>query len=416
MNVKLNTPSQAIKGTIHLHGSKSISNRVLIIKALSGLDFNINNLSDSDDTQYLQAALENMASKKEPIINVGHAGTDMRFLTALLAIGQYDFELTGSDRIQQRPVKELVEVLQKLGADISYKNQEGYPPLQIKGKKLNGGKITINAGISSQFISALLLIAPYFENGLELTLEKNPVSKPYIDMTIHIMREFGATVHWNQNIISVKPSAYQYKQSEYIVESDWSSASYYYSLVALSKLNTSVSVRGLFQNSTQADSACVSIYQHFGVETAFNSQGVVISKTRLSLDPLFQYDFLNCPDIAQTVACTCLGLKLPFKLNGLQTLKVKETDRILALKNEFFKFGLTIEATLNSLSCEAFPQLSANNKYYIATYNDHRMAMAFAPLCLLFENIIIEDAEVISKSYPGFWNDLKRLGIFLKST
>lgn len=415
MNVKLNTPSQSVKGNVNIPGSKSISNRVLIIKALSNVDFEIKNLSNSDDTNHLMSALENIKSTKKTEINIGHAGTDMRFLTALLAIRDGEFELTGSERIQQRPIKELVDVLIKLGADIFYKHQEGFPPLLIKGKTLKGGKISINADISSQFISALLLIAPYFEKGLELTLEKTPVSKPYIDMTIQVMREFGAIVNWNQNIISVNPSTYHYSKTEYLIEGDWSAASYFYSLVALSKLNTSITISGLFSKSLQADSICAGIYQKFGVETVFNDINVCITKSKLLIEPVFEFDFLNCPDIAQTVACTCLGLRIPFKLNGLQTLKVKETDRILALKNEFFKFGISIDVTLNSIACQSYSPIALTSKYYIATYNDHRMAMAFTSLCLLFENIIIEDAEVVSKSYPEFWNDLKRVGIFFKS-
>lgn len=415
MNIKLNTPAQNITGKTNLPGSKSISNRVLMIKALSGLDFTISNLSDSDDTRHMVQAFEIINSRNSAVINIGHAGTDMRFLTAFLSTSDRQVELTGSERMQQRPIKELVDALRTLGADISYKNKEGYPPLIIKGKKLKGGKITINADVSSQFISALLLVGPYFENGLELILEKNLVSKPYIDMTIDMMKEFGAQVNWNQNIITVKSKPYSYSKSDYKVESDWSAASYFYSLVALSKLNTSLTLNGLFQKSSQADSACVSIYQSFGVETEFTEEGVIITKSKLGLEPSFTYDFLNCPDIAQTVACTCTALKLPFTLTGLQTLKVKETDRILAMKNELSKFGIEIDATLNSFQCKAGHNASGTNTYYIATYNDHRMAMALAPLCLHFGNIVIEDAEVVSKSYPGFWNDLKRLGIFYKS-
>lgn len=415
MNIKLNTPTQSINGKVNLPGSKSISNRALMIKSLSGLDFIISNLSDSDDTKHLTEAFNNIYTKQANVIDIGHAGTDMRFLTAFLSIQDRQIELTGSERMQQRPIKELVDSLKTLGADISYKNKEGYPPLLIKGKKLKGGKIAINANVSSQFISALLLIAPYFEKGLELVLEKNLVSKPYVDMTIEMMKEFGAQVSWNQNIITVKPIPYTYNKSEYRVESDWSAASYFYSLVALSKLNTSLTINGLFEKSLQADAACINIYNSFGVETQHNEDGITITKTKLGLEPSFTYDFLNCPDIAQTVACTCMALKLPFTLNGLQTLKVKETDRILAMKNELSKFGLEVDVTLNSIQCKNSHDAPFSNTYYIATYNDHRMAMAFAPLCLQFGNVVIEDAEVVSKSYPGFWNDLKRLGIYYKS-
>jgi len=415
VNLQLHKPTNAIQGTIKLPGSKSISNRVLMIKALSGLNFSINNLSDSDDTNHLLHAFESIQGNTSNVIDIGHAGTDMRFLTAYLSSRSGNVELTGSERMQQRPIKELVDVLQLLGADITYKNNEGYPPLLIKGKKIAGGKTVINGNVSSQFISALLLVAPYFEKGLELTIEKNVVSKPYINMTIDMMKEFGASVDWNQNIITVKPVPYSYSKPEYTVESDWSAASYFFSLIALSKLNTELKLNGLFQKSLQADSVCADIYKSFGVETEYLDNKIKLSKTKLLIDDKLNYDFIDCPDIAQTVVCTSLALKTSFNFTGLQTLKVKETDRILALKNEVNKFGFDIDVTLSSISYNYLEPQTSNNTFYIATYNDHRMAMAFAPLCLVFENIVIEDAEVVSKSYPEFWNDLKRIGIFYKS-
>lgn len=415
MNLQLHKPTNAIQGSVSLPGSKSISNRVLMIKALSGLNFSINNLSDSDDTSHLLHAFESIQNNTSNVIDIGHAGTDMRFLTAYLSSRSGDIELTGSERMQQRPIKELVDVLQLLGADITYKNNEGYPPLLINGKKIAGGKTVINGNVSSQFISALLLVAPYFEKGLELTIEKNVVSKPYINMTIDMMKEFGASVDWNQNIITVKPVPYSYSKPEYTVESDWSAASYFFSLIALSKLNTELTLKGLFQKSLQADSVCADIYKSFGVETEYLDNKIKLSKTKLLIEEKLNYDFIDCPDIAQTVVCTSLALKTSFNFTGLQTLKVKETDRILALKNEVNKFGFDIDVTLSSISYNYSEPQTSNNTFYIATYNDHRMAMAFAPLCLVFENIVIEDAEVVSKSYPEFWNDLKRIGIFYKS-
>lgn len=415
MNLKLHKPKSPLRGTINLPGSKSISNRVLMIKALSGLSFDINNLSDSDDTQHLVNAFELIQDNSSSIIDIGHAGTDMRFLTAFLAIQNKSVELTGSERMQQRPIKELVDTLKNLGADISYNDKEGYPPLLIKGKKIAGGKVTINGDVSSQFISALILVAPYFEKGLELVIEKNIVSKPYIVMTVEMMKTFGAKIEWNQNIITVKPFPYSYSLSEYVVESDWSAASYFFSLIALSPLNASLTIKGLFQKSLQADSVCAEIYKAFNVETVYSENEIKITKTKLVVEDNFTYDFINCPDIAQTVATTCLGLKTTFQLNGLQTLKVKETDRILALKNELTKFATDVEVTLSSISKKSSAVSATDAKYYIATYNDHRMAMAFAPLCLVYENIIIEDAEVVSKSYPQFWNDLKKAGIFFNS-
>lgn len=415
MNLKLHKPKVAIKGIIQLPGSKSISNRVLMIKALSGLSFDIKNISDSDDTKHLLKAFELIQNNNSPIVDIGHAGTDMRFLTAFLSIQDKSVELTGSERMQQRPIKELVDTLKNLGADITYKDKEGYPPLLIKGKKIVGGKVTINGDVSSQFISALLLVAPYFEKGLELVIEKNIVSKPYINMTIETMKAFGAKIEWHQNIIQVKPISYTYTQTEYLVESDWSAASYFYSLIALSPINASLTVKGLFQKSLQADSVCADIYKAFNVETEYLTNEIKITKTKLVVEDNFKYDFIDCPDIAQTVACTCLGLKIAFQLNGLQTLKVKETDRILALKNELTKFAGDVEVTLSSISKKTASTSATDAKYYIATYNDHRMAMSFAPLSLVYDNIIIEDAEVVSKSYLQFWNDLKKVGIFYNS-
>jgi 3-phosphoshikimate 1-carboxyvinyltransferase len=408
MNIKLHKPIQPIKGEIHLPGSKSISNRILVIKALSGLNFEIQNLSDSDDTKHLKEALEKYTSTN--LIDVGHAGTDMRFLTAFLSLKNGEYELTGSERLQQRPIKDLVDTLRILGADIQYKKHEGFPPLQIKGKQLLGGAVEISGKVSSQFITALLLIAPYLKNGLELTIKDELVSKPYVHMTIELMKEFGASVTWNDNKIMVLPIPYIYYKKEFVVESDWSAASYYYSLVALSKIGTQLIVRNLFKNSLQADSACVNIYINFGIETNFSDNEITISKISEASSSELKLDFIQCPDIAQTVVCTCIGLNVPFKFTGLQTLKVKETDRITALQNELKKFGYVMETSNNSIQW-INQKVIANDNLSIATYNDHRMAMCFAPLCLLHENIIIENAEVVSKSYPLFWEDVKHIGI-----
>jgi 3-phosphoshikimate 1-carboxyvinyltransferase len=408
MNIKLHKPKQQIKGEIHLPGSKSISNRVLIIKALSGLDFSIQNLSDSDDTKHLKEALEKYTSTN--LIDVGHAGTDMRFLTAFLSLKDGDYELTGSERLQQRPIKDLVDTLRILGADIQYKKNEGFPPLQIKGKQSQGGKVEISGKVSSQFISALLLVAPYLKNGLELTIKDELVSKPYVHMTIELMKEFGASVTWNNHKIMVSPSPYTYHKREFIVESDWSAASYYYSLVSLSNTGTQLTIKSLFKNSLQADSASEIIYKNFGIETNFSDNEITISKIGEGSTSELKLDFIQCPDIAQTVVCTCIGLEVPFKFIGLQTLKVKETDRIVALQNEVKKFGYIIETNDHSIESRN-EKTVANNHLSILTYNDHRMAMSFAPLCLLHENIIIKNAEVVSKSYPLFWEHLKSIGI-----
>ncbi|MBK8367643.1 MAG: 3-phosphoshikimate 1-carboxyvinyltransferase [Bacteroidetes bacterium] len=408
MNLKLHKASSINHTTIHLPGSKSISNRILIIKALSGLDFEIKNSSDSDDTKHLNEALDHY--KNSNLINVGHAGTDMRFLTAFLSLKNGNFELTGSDRLQQRPVKDLVEVLKTLGADITYKNKDGYPPLLINGKQLNGGSVEISSSVSSQFITALLLVAPYFTNGLELNLIGDLVSKPYVNMTIELMKEFGASVIWKDHKISVQPMPYTYTKKEFLVESDWSAASYYYSIVALSKLNTSLSINGLFQKSLQADSVCAEIYKNFGVTTSYSENEITITKSTTVSKSELEYNFIECPDIAQTVVCTSIGLQIPFTFTGLQTLKVKETDRIVALKNEFEKFGIELVVSDNSIQWLVTKSLN-NSNVSIATYNDHRMAMSFATLSVLLDEVIIEDANVVSKSYPLFWEHLKCIGI-----
>ncbi|MBC7695479.1 MAG: 3-phosphoshikimate 1-carboxyvinyltransferase [Burkholderiales bacterium] len=409
MNLQLHKPSQLIPCEINLPGSKSISNRILIIKALSGLDFSIQNLSDSDDTMHLLAALDNFSTAS--VIDVGHAGTDMRFLTAFLSLKKGSYELTGSERLQQRPVKDLVEVLQNLGAEITYKNTEGYPPLLIKGKQLEGGNVEISGSVSSQFITALLLVAPYFTNGLELTIIGDLVSKPYVNMTIELMKEFGASVSWNNNQIKVQPVPYTYSKKEFVVESDWSAASYYYSLLALSTTGTTLNLRSLFLNSLQADAVCREIYKIFGVTTECSGNEVKITKTKAVNNTLFEYDFIKCPDIAQTIVCTCIGLKQAFYFTGLQTLKLKETDRISALQNECRKLGIELNVTANSIRWGNTRNDSSLKTVSIATYNDHRMAMSFAPLCLVFDNLEIEEANVVSKSYPLFWQHLKQIGI-----
>ena len=334
----------------------------------------------------------------------------MRFLTAYLALKKGDYELTGSERLQQRPIKDLVDTLRILGADIAYNNKEGFPPLQINGKQLLGGSVEISGKVSSQFITALLLIAPYLTEGLDLTIKDELVSKPYVHMTIELMKEFGASVTWNDNKVVVEPIPYNYHKKEFIVESDWSAVSYYYSIVALSKIDTQLTIKSLFENSLQADSACTIIYKNFGVETHFNDNEITISKISEVSTSELKLDFIQCPDIAQTVVCTCIGLNVPFHFTGLQTLKVKETDRIVALQNELKKFGYAIEITDNSMQWQKVKS-EPTDCLPVATYNDHRMAMSFAPLCLLFENIIIENAEVVSKSYPLFWEHLKSIGI-----
>lgn len=414
MIVKLHKPNLPIKGHVSLPGSKSLSNRVLMIQALSGLSFTISNLSNADDTKHLQDALNHIKTGTSQTIDIGHAGTDMRFLTSFLSIQNGTWHLTGSERMQQRPITDLVDVLKQLGASISYENKEGYPPLQIKGTSIKGGLATINGNVSSQYISSLLLVAPYFTNGLELTLQHNLVSLPYITMTIEVMKEFGADVNWSGNTITVKPIPYSYNQPNYVIESDWSAASYFYSLVALSNTNTSLTLNSLFNKSLQADAVCASIYKQFDVETIFENNQITITKKPYSISE-FNFDFIDCPDIAQTLVVSCLGLNIPFHFTGLQTLKVKETDRIMALQNEAHKFGFQLEISDHSITYHPQSTIRKDIPKAIDTYSDHRMAMAFAPLCLIYDTVLIEDADVVSKSYPTFWNDLKSIGIHIEN-
>ena len=410
MTIGLHKPSAILQGEVCLPGSKSLSNRVLMIKALSGSSFSLENLSDSDDTRHLQNALQAIQAGASGLIDIGHAGTDMRFLTAYLATREGAFyELTGSERMQQRPIGELVNVLRSLGADISYKHKEGFPPLLIRGKKLEGGSAAIRGDISSQFISALLLVAPYFGKGLELQLTGTVVSRPYIAMTIDTMKLFDAQVSEAGNTIVVKPHPYQDRPGAYRVESDWSAASYFYSMVALSPVGARLSLHGLFESSLQPDAVCAKIYERFGVETSFGTEALVISKTREAHGARMAYDFTDCPDIAQTLVCTCAALQVPFQFTGLQTLKVKETDRLVALQQELKKFGLQLEATAHSLSFDGSSALSPE-PVLLATYHDHRMAMSFAPLALRHDHLSIEAAEVVSKSYPQFWDALRKIG------
>ncbi|MBA3682233.1 MAG: 3-phosphoshikimate 1-carboxyvinyltransferase [Bacteroidetes bacterium] len=404
----LKAPEQILNSTIHLPGSKSISNRFLILKEVVAINLTLENISTSVDTQHLQKALEQIKNKSGSTIDIGHAGTDMRFLTAYLSCTEGEWILTGSDRMKQRPIGELVDALKELGADITYIENENFPPLKIKGKKLTGGKIEMDGSISSQFISALLLVAPKFENGLELTLKNDIVSWPYIKMTTDLLSEFGVQVSKNLNTISVSKSLIINLKSLILVESDWSAASYWYSLIALSK-NASITLKGLNRSSLQGDSILPEIYKEFGVSSEFKQDALILTKNS-SPAKNFAYDFTNCPDLAQTVAVTCFGLGIKAELTGLKTLKIKETDRISALKTELEKFGADVSITENSILINNTRLKIQDRLLTIETYNDHRMAMSFAPLALVYGPLNIQNPEVVSKSYPLFWEDLKSVG------
>lgn len=397
-----------INANIELPGSKSISNRLLIIRAILKLETRFKNLSDAEDTILLAKALGKIQNAKSATIDIEHAGTDMRFLTAYLSVTEGEWIITGSDRMKERPIGELVNGLKKFGAEISYLENEGFPPLKIKGKKLEGGKIEINAGISSQFISALLLIAPTFINGLELKLTGEIVSWPYIQMTIDLLKHFGISIEAENNLITIKNSESDVHHSTFAIESDWSSASYYYSVMALAN-KADIILMQYSKESIQADSVLPEIYDSLGVKTEFIRTGIKLSKKEINISE-FNYDFTNCPDIAQTLAVTCLGLGIKANLTGLRTLKIKETDRIIALKNELEKFGAEINVTNDSI--KIIPKASLPiSKIHIQTYNDHRMAMCFAPLVLKCGELKIENPDVVEKSYPAFWEDLPLVGV-----
>ncbi len=415
MTYQITKSNRRIFGEITLAGSKSISNRALIIQSLCAEKFSIHRLANAKDTQLLQTLL----SSQKIVRDAGAAGTTFRFMTAYLALQPDTHILTGTERMKKRPIGVLVDALRQLGADIQYLEEEGYPPLQINTPK-NLGKIhrlNISAGTSSQYISALLMIAPMLPRGLELTLEGNIVSRPYIEMTLALMRYFGVQSRWDGNTIKIAPQDYQPK--EFTVEADWSAASYYYAMAAFAD-ELDLQLNGLFKDSAQGDAILATMMEKFGIHTIFNDQGIRLTKSGSALPPVFEYDFIECPDLAQTLAVICAGLGVHGVFTGLQTLSIKETDRIAALRNELGK----VHAFLSKLP-EKFSKNSGKQYYQIegrafientpafATYEDHRMAMAFAPLAM-FGAIQIEEPNVVEKSYPDFWADLEKLGFVVR--
>ncbi|WP_456442574.1 3-phosphoshikimate 1-carboxyvinyltransferase [Psychroserpens sp.] len=405
MNLPLDyTDTQIGNAEITISGSKSESNRLLILQQWYA-NLQLDNVSDSDDTKHLTQAL----NTKDALIDIGHAGTAMRFLTAYFSVlDGREVVLTGSERMQNRPIKVLVESLRSLGADIEYIDKEGYPPLRIKGKKITQHKVNINGNISSQYISALLLIAPSLENGLEIELLEEITSRPYLEMTLTLLNKLGISTTFTGNQIKINPKK-EIEDKTIVIESDWSSASYFYSLVALSEVGSTIKLSSYRKESLQGDSCLVEIYKRFGVKTVFIENSIILTKTNVIQSPDNNRDdeplnLKNAPDLAQTIAVTCFGLGLACNLTGLHTLKIKETDRLVALQNELQKLGATIEITDNSLHLKSATTIQKNCT--IQTYNDHRMAMAFAPLAIKVP-IIIEDAEVVTKSYTGFWEDLE---------
>jgi 3-phosphoshikimate 1-carboxyvinyltransferase len=405
-----------VSGTIRLPGSKSISNRALIIRALCHENFEISNLSDSDDTRILNALLHS----GEEVLDAHHAGTTFRFLTAYLALTGRNTILTGSERMKQRPIGPLVDALRSLGASIDYMENDGFPPIKINRPTSQPPSVVrLNAGISSQYISALLMVAPTLPDGLEILLEGDAVSWPYIEMTLQMMEYFGIKTDRKDNSIRVQHQHYQAR--DFFVESDWSAASYFYIIAGLSKSAT-ITLEGLNEHSLQGDAAIARLSEKFGIETEYIDHKIVIRKVSGVRDTsFFENDFIQQPDIAQSISVLAAGHGTHTVYSGLQTLKIKETDRIAALQRELAKFGVYLSPVPERLSGKSGKSyylqegkaMSPDNDECIATYNDHRMAMAFAPLALKFP-VCIADPEVVSKSYPGFWDDLKKLGFIIK--
>ena len=395
MRYRLSAPS-AIKATIQLPASKSISNRALIINALAEGNCTPDNLSDCDDTRVMIKAL----TDGEDTIDIMAAGTAMRFLTAYLSVTPGERTITGTARMQQRPIQILVNALRELGAEIDYVNNEGFPPLRIKGAELKGN-------VSSQYISALLMIGPALKNGLVLHLTGEIISRPYINLTLQLMQDFGAKAAWTSpDSISVAPQPYT--SIPFTVESDWSAASYWYQIVALSP-RAEVELLGLFRNSYQGDSRGAEVFSRLGITTEFTPKGVKLKKTGKAPERL-EEDFVDIPDLAQTFVVTCVLMNIPFRFTGLQSLKIKETDRIAALRNELRKLGYVIEEENDSILTWNGERCEPDETPVIATYEDHRMAMAFAPVIFRCPNMQIADPQVVTKSYPGYWEDLKQAG------
>lgn len=400
-DLTLRHQSGNLHGRIQITGSKSESNRMLLLQALYP-QITLDNLSNSDDTVAMKSGLES----DKNMVDIGHAGTSMRFLSAYYStLENQEKILTGSSRMQERPIGVLVDALRQLGADISYLKNEGYPPLLIKGKRLTASEVRLSANISSQYITALMLIAPSLPDGLRLYLEGKITSIPYIEMTLSLLHKIGVDAIFSGQHIQVFPKK-EITQITHAVESDWSSASYYFSMVALAK-EADVSLSTYKKDSLQGDKVLMDVYQQFGVKSSIENNTLALKKQTMGSTHV-QLDLSDAPDIAQTIAVTCYGLGLSCSLTGLHTLKIKETDRLVALQNELSKLGATIEITDKSLHLHKRTNPIRPN-VLIETYHDHRMAMAFAPLGLLVP-IRIQDADVVTKSYPGFWKDLEQNG------
>ena len=425
MKISLHIPQRWV-ADIALTASKSVSNRALMLQALCPEKrYAIDNLAVCDDTDHM---LQGIADKRRgaPLIDIGATGTAMRFLTAYLAIAEGETTITGSERMQQRPIGTLVEALRQLGADITYINKEGYPPLHIRGKQLQGGALEVAADISSQYISALLMIAPCLAQGLTLHLKGNIASRTYIELTLDLMRKYGAVAEWrDEHTISVAHGTYE--DIPLTVEADWSAASYWYELAAIAAHRgheVDITLPALSPDSRQGDRVVAQLFEPLGVKTRFiNDNGqLTIDNSRRTILPdgnncqlsavnrQFEWDFTHCPDIAQTLAVTCCLLGIPYTFRGIQSLRIKETDRVAALIAELHKLGYVLRAEGDEMLVWDGTRCEPQQHPCISTYDDHRMAMAFAPAALCYDGLTIEHPEVVTKSYPTFWEELKKIG------
>lgn len=411
------TPPRHVDTRIQLPASKSISNRALIIHALTGGNITPANLSDCDDTEVIIRAL----AHRPEVIDIKAAGTAMRFMTAYLSVTEGEHTITGTERMKHRPIGVLVDALRYLGAEIEYAGEKGFPPLRIRGRQLEGGRLEIPGNVSSQYISALLMIAPILTKGLEMKLTGGIVSRPYIDLTLHLMHQFGVSAEWTDiDSITVKPQPY--RQRPYTIENDWTAASYWYEVLALTdELGSKVVLPGMLDGSRQGDSAVRYIFSLLGIKTAFADReadrltDATLTRHSRMLNRM-DYDFTNQPDLAQTLIATCPVLGIPFHFTGLGSLRIKETDRIEAMKTEMEKLGYILHADSGTeLSWEG-DRCEPAAQPVIDTYEDHRMAMSFAPLAIRLGQIGINHPEVVSKSYPHYWNDLRKAGFHIVQT
>lgn len=402
--IKITSSVSSLNGKVFLEASKSISNRILLIKALSNQDFKIENLSNADDTVLMSDLIKNYQNRTE--IDCHHAGTTLRFLTAFLSIKKGEWIVKGSERMHLRPIGPLIDSLTKLGANITYINKANHPPLRITGTNLSGDDIEIKGDISSQYISALLMIAPTLNNGLKLKITSKILSRPYIQMTLSLMHQMGIHYSWKGSRIEIKNQIYNC--NNFTVENDWSAASFWYSFAALSE-NSKIEIPLLFNSSIQGDSFLSKIYLKFGVNTSFTENGITIQKLNPS-ESKIKLDLTDYPDLALSIAITCAGLGVNTFLYGLESLKHKESDRLLMIKNELEKFNIKSEIDSSSIKIKE-GQILTSPTQVIETHNDHRIPMSIAPLCLKVETIKFDSKNVVNKSYPKFWDDLELLGI-----